>query len=44
MRIYTLAPQPLGMAEHWMTRQRAIWERRLDQLDLYLQDLKEQKR
>ncbi|KDD93119.1 DNA-binding helix-turn-helix protein [Bordetella bronchiseptica MBORD762] len=44
VRIYTLAPQPLGMAEHWMTRQRAIWERRLDQLDLYLQDLKEQKR
>jgi DNA-binding transcriptional ArsR family regulator len=42
VRTYRLAPQPLKVAEHWMERQRAIWERRLDQLDDYLEDLKEQ--
>jgi DNA-binding transcriptional ArsR family regulator len=44
VRTYQLAPQPLKVAEHWMIRQRAIWERRLDQLDSYLKDLKEQQR
>jgi DNA-binding transcriptional ArsR family regulator len=44
VRTYRLAPQPLKVAEHWMARQRTIWERRLDQLDHYLKDLKEQKR
>ena len=44
VRTYRLAPQPLRAAEHWMARQRAIWERRLDQLDNYLKELKEQKR
>jgi DNA-binding transcriptional ArsR family regulator len=44
VRTYRLAPQPLKAAEHWMAKQRAIWERRLDQLDSYLKDLKEQKR
>ncbi len=44
VRTYRLAPQPLKVAEHWMVTQRATWERRLDQLDDYLEDLKEQKR
>ena len=44
VRTYQLAPQPLKVAEHWMVRQRTKWERRLDQLDSYLKDLKEQKR
>src|SRR6476659_4738891 len=44
VRTYQLSPQPLQAAEHWMAKQRAIWERRLDQLDDYLKDLKEQKR
>jgi DNA-binding transcriptional ArsR family regulator len=43
VRTYQLAPEPLMVAEQWMVRQRAIWERRLDQLDNYLGDLKEQK-
>jgi DNA-binding transcriptional ArsR family regulator len=43
VRTYQLAPQPLKVAEHWMVRQRAIWERRLDQLDDYLEDLKEKR-
>ena len=44
VRTYRLAPRPLKVAEHWMVKQRANWERRLDQLDNYLKDLKEQKR
>ena len=32
VRTYRLTPKPLKEAEVWMTRQRAIWERRLDQL------------
>ena len=43
VRTYELAPQPLKEAEQWMVTQRANWERRLDQLDDYLKDLKEQK-
>ena len=41
VRTYYLAPQPLKEAEHWMVEQRALWERRLDQLDAFLIDLKE---
>jgi DNA-binding transcriptional ArsR family regulator len=41
VRTFQLVPQPLEAAEHWMVEQRALWERRLDQLDNYLKDLKE---
>jgi len=41
VRTYQLAPQQLKAAEGWLTRQRTLWTRRLDQLDDYL---KEQKR
>jgi len=44
VRTYRLVPQRLKVAAHWMDTQRANWERRLDQLDTYLADLKEQKR
>jgi DNA-binding transcriptional ArsR family regulator len=40
VRTYHLAPEQLKAAEQWMVRQRALWERRLDQLDHYLSDLK----
>lgn len=43
VRTYQLAPQPLEAAEQWMARQRAMWERRLDQLDSYLNEMKEKK-
>lgn len=36
VRTYQLSPQPLKSAEHWMTKQRASWESRLDQLDALL--------
>ena len=41
VRTYRLAPAPLKAAEHWMVKQRGLWERRLDQLDSYLMELKE---
>ena len=41
VRTYRLVPKPLEQVEHWMTRQRSIWERRLDQLDAYLTTLKD---
>jgi len=44
VRTYTLAPQPLKAAEHWLSAQRAHWERRLDSLDDFLKTLKEQQR
>jgi DNA-binding transcriptional ArsR family regulator len=44
VRTYELAPRPLQAAEHWMAKQRALWERRLDQFDAYVTTLKEKKR
>jgi len=41
VRTYALAPKPLRAAETWMSDQRELWERRLDQLDAYLLTLKE---
>jgi len=41
VRTYRLVPRSLKPAEDWMARQRALWERRLDQLDQFVKDLKE---
>lgn len=41
IRTYRLVPQPLAAAERWMAERRAHWERRLDQLDTYLKQMKE---
>jgi DNA-binding transcriptional ArsR family regulator len=41
VRTYQLVPKRLKLAEDWMVRQRALWEKRLDQLDNYLIGLKE---
>jgi DNA-binding transcriptional ArsR family regulator len=41
VRIFQLAPRRLKVATHWLDRQLALWERRLDQLDDLLIDLKE---
>ncbi len=40
VRMFSLTPKPLKMAERWMADQRSMWESRLDQLDEYLQTLK----
>jgi DNA-binding transcriptional ArsR family regulator len=39
VRTYRLAPEPLRVAEGWMAAQRTLWERRLDQLDEFLEGL-----
>ena len=41
VRTYEIVPKRLKLAEDWMVRQRALWEKRLDQLDTYLITLKE---
>lgn len=42
VRTYQLAPEPLAEAQDWLGTQRTQWERRLNQLDDYLRQLKEQ--
>jgi len=44
VRMYELDPKPLKAAEDWLAEQRALWERRLDQLDDYLRDLHKQRK
>ena len=39
VRTYRLSPEPLLAAEGWMSAQRSLWERRLHQLDRYLEEL-----
>jgi DNA-binding transcriptional ArsR family regulator len=43
VRTYRIAPRRMKLAEDWMVRQRALWERRLDQLDEYLATMKEKR-
>jgi DNA-binding transcriptional ArsR family regulator len=43
VRTWELAPRRLAAAERWLAARRARWERRLDQLDDYLLELKEKK-
>ena len=40
VRTYELQAKPLEVAGHWMAKQRAMWERRLDQLDNFVKSLK----
>jgi DNA-binding transcriptional ArsR family regulator len=41
VRTWELAPRRLATAERWLVTRRALWERRLDQLDAVLHELKE---
>lgn len=41
VRTYRLAADRLKLAEDWLAECRAVWEKRLDQLDEYLLKLKE---
>lgn len=41
VRTYELVPRRLQLVEQWLDRQRVLWDRRLDQLDDYLMELKE---
>jgi DNA-binding transcriptional ArsR family regulator len=40
VRTCQISPRPMQAAEGWIAQQRARWERRLDQLDDYLAELK----
>jgi hypothetical protein len=42
VRTFRLVPAPLDAAGSWLARQRVTWERRLDQLDDYLDTLNQQ--
>ena len=44
VRTYEFVPKKLEAAEDWLAKQRALWERRLDQLDNYITSLKNKKR
>lgn len=41
VRTYFLVPAQLQKAEDWLAKRRALWEKRLGQLDKYLLSLKE---
>ena len=41
IRTYQIAPDALIAAEQWMVEQRHLWEARLNQLDSYLTQLKD---
>jgi DNA-binding transcriptional ArsR family regulator len=42
VRTYRIAPAALELADGWLAEQRRLWERRLDQLDVLVLELKEQ--
>lgn len=42
VRTYTASLTPVQVVEDWLTRQRKVWEKRLDQFDEYVMKLKEQ--
>jgi DNA-binding transcriptional ArsR family regulator len=42
VRTFELVPGRLRLAEDWLSKHRALWERRLDQLDDYLLTMKKE--
>ena len=42
VRTYQIAPDQLKLAEDWLGGRRNLWERRLERLDSYLMQLKEE--
>ena len=41
VRTYAIAPRRLRSAELWLEKQRGHWEKRLNQLDNYLMEMKD---
>lgn len=41
VRIFEIIPGQMREAENWLSEQRNLWEKRLDQLDDYLMQMKE---
>ena len=44
MRVYQLRPKPFEELDSWLETFRQLWEARLDTLDEYLQELKEEQK
>ena len=44
VRTYSVVPRRMRVAEDWLTKQRTLWEQRLDQLDEYLINLYEERK
>ena len=44
VRTCRMVPQNIRLAENWLAERRMLWERRLDQLDSYLLELKEERK
>lgn len=42
VRTYEIAPEPLKVAEDWLTERRRLWESRFDRFDEYVKRLKEE--
>lgn len=42
VRTYEIAPTAFKPVADWLSAQRKLWEKRFDQLDIFLNDLKEQ--
>lgn len=42
VRMCRIEPQALSLAEQWINARRTEWERRLDRLGAYLEDMKKQ--
>ena len=42
VRTYAAALETVQVVEDWLTRQRKVWEKRLDQFDEYVMKLKDQ--
>jgi hypothetical protein len=42
VRMCRVEPRALSLAEQWINTRRTEWERRLDRLGVYLEDLKNQ--
>jgi DNA-binding transcriptional ArsR family regulator len=43
VRTFRVVPQPMEAAEGWLTQQRSLRERRLDQFDAYVEGMKDKK-
>ena len=44
VRMCRATPEPLAAAQDWLAERRALWERRLDQLDRFLEATKKEKK
>jgi hypothetical protein len=42
VRTYEIAPERFKVVEDWLTARRRLWEARLDRLDQYVKQLKDE--